>query len=154
MGFVRSRSTFDFRGVDAESVSQVLQVFLLLGDDLAQYFAESEFAHGVGLPDPLAIVDQGLAFVLEIEAEHFLRFVRDFHFLRPVDWFAIEVIDLFGDLQRVAEFLRGVDDQFPRNVGKCRAFDRLAVNGIGDDRLVFAREIGRASCRERVSDTV
>ncbi len=116
LGFVRSRSTFDFRGVDAESVSQVLQVFLLLGDDLAQHFAESEFAHGVGLPDALAIVDQGLAFVLEIEVEHFLRFVGDFHFLRPVDWFAIKVIDLFGDLNGVSQLFAGVLFELLRNV--------------------------------------
>ena len=64
LGFVRSLSIFYFRGVDAESVSQVLQVFFLLGVDLAQHFAESEFAHSVGLPDALPIVDQGLAFVL------------------------------------------------------------------------------------------
>ena len=73
--------------------------------------------------------------------EHFFRFVRDFYRLWLVGWCAVEVIDLFGDLNGVRQLFASVFFQFLGNVVVFRAFHRLAVNDVGDDGLVFAREI-------------
>jgi hypothetical protein len=36
--YILHSSLFDLRRVDAESISQILQVFLFLGDDFAKHF--------------------------------------------------------------------------------------------------------------------
>ena len=78
------RHLFDFGCVNPESVGQVLQMFLFLFDDFAQHFTEGKLAHRVGLTNALAIIDERLPFVFQIEAEHFFGF---FDIFTSVDLF-------------------------------------------------------------------
>src|ERR1043166_9539304 len=80
--------------VDAESVRQILKMFLFLSDYFAQHFSERVFAHLVGLPHPLAIIDQRLPFIFQNELEHVDRFIGHFDFLGLVSRCAIKIIDL------------------------------------------------------------
>ena len=116
-------------------------MFLFLDDDFAQGFGEGEFAHGFGLADALAIVGDGFAFVIQIEAEHVLGFVGHFDWLGRGDGRAAEVIDLLGDFEGVIEFFGSVGFEFASDVGEGGAFDHFAVNDVGDDGLVFARKV-------------
>ena len=52
-----------------------------------------------------------------------------------------EVIELFGDLDRVVEFLVGVLFSLRRDGLILRPVELLAVNDVLNDRLVLARQV-------------
>ena len=123
---LRARLVFGNGNIDAKGVAQIHFVFLFLGDDLAEHFAEREFAHLFRLADALAILRHGFAFVFEIRAQHFGRVVGGLDRFGHDTGMPPRVIDLFGELERVRQFLTGVLLQFPRNVHVLR---RLSAPG-------------------------
>ena len=70
-----------------------------------------------------------------------MRVLRGFHRLGRHDRHAAEVINLFRDLERVREFFRGVHFKFLRDIHVGSALQHLAVDDVGNDRLVFAGEV-------------
>ena len=60
----------DFGDVDAEGCGQVVLVILLLSDDFAELLGEGVVAESFGLFDALAIIPDGIGFVVEVEAQH------------------------------------------------------------------------------------
>lgn len=137
----RPLSIPQLRIVDPKRVREIGHVFLFLHDDLAQHLAQRELAHCVRLSDTFPIGLDGLDFVIEVELEHFLRFVGEFHGLGHRDRRAVEVIDLLGDLDGVIQFLAGVLLQFTGDGLELRTLHRLAVDDVGDDRLEFPGEV-------------
>ena len=74
------RSPFeDFGNIDAESCGEVVLVVLLLGYDFAELLRERVVAEGLGLFDPLAVVFDGFGFVVQVEAKHVFRFLRQLY---------------------------------------------------------------------------
>ena len=53
---------------------------LLLLDDFSQDLTERKFAHGVGLANPLLIIDDRLPLIFQVKLEHLFRFVGGFDF--------------------------------------------------------------------------
>src|ERR1700730_10015717 len=107
-------------------------MILLLFDDFSKNFAERELAHGVGLANPLPIVDNSLPFVFQVKPEHLFGLPRHLDFLWGARRRAIEIIDLSGNQDCMAKLFRSVSFKFRCNIVKGGAFDRLAVNGVGD----------------------
>ena len=54
---------------------------------------------------------------------------------------ATQVIDLLGDRQRMIELLLGVQLELAGDVHVLRTLEHLGIDDVGDDRLVFARQI-------------
>ena len=83
--------------VFAEGGGEVDLVILFLDKDLADLFGHGEFAEGFALAYALAIVADGLVFVVEVEAEHLLGVVGGFDWLRSDGGHFAEVVDLAGE---------------------------------------------------------
>jgi hypothetical protein len=58
------------RDVDAERGREIDLVILLLGEDLADLFGERVFSERLALADAVAIIADGLVFIVEIELKH------------------------------------------------------------------------------------
>src|SRR5436190_5637917 len=132
---------FVFRNCDAERGAQINLMLLFLHDYGAQGFAQHKFSHRFGLANALAVLGDRELFVFEVGAEHRLGIFGSLDGLGRHRRHAAEVINLLGDFDRVGEFFAGVLFQFARDVGVRSAFEHLAVHGVGDDGLVFTRQI-------------
>ena len=77
----------------------------------------------------------------EIGAQHLLGFLRELHRLRRRRRHPAEVVDVLGNGQRVLQLLAGVLLELLRDGHVLGALEHLRVHDVGDDRLVFARQI-------------
>jgi hypothetical protein len=66
---------------------------------------------------------------------------RHLHRHRLRDRRAAEIVDLLGDRDRVRKLFAGVHLELLGDVHVLGAFERLGVNDIRDDGLVFARQV-------------
>ena len=55
---------------------------LLLYKDGAQAFGDRKFIQSIRLFDPTSIMSNRLLLILQVEPQHFLRLLRDLHWLR------------------------------------------------------------------------
>src|SRR5690349_7127898 len=67
----------DVGDVDAERRREIVLVLLLVAEDLAEVFRNRVLAEALRLADAFAIVAHRLVLVVQIEAQHVLRLVRD-----------------------------------------------------------------------------
>jgi hypothetical protein len=125
----------------AERRRQVGEVVLFLDYDSAQDLADRELAHGVGLADAGAVVEDRLPLVLKVEPDDVLGLLRELDRLRHQGGLPVKIVDLLRDQDRVAQLLGGVLLQLPGDVLELGALDRLAVDDIGDDGLVLPGEV-------------
>src|SRR5579862_919531 len=114
---------------------------LLLHEDLANLFRHREFSKSFALPDAIAVIANGVALVLEIVAEHFLRIFRCAYWLGSNRWHFAKVIDLARDDQGMIEFLLGVDLELGSDVHVLGAGEHLGIDYVADDRLIFASKV-------------
>jgi len=103
--------------------------------------SHSELAKSLALANALAIIDDGLLLVVEIEFYHVNGLFRSFHRLRSDARHRAEIVDLPRDDERMLELLMRVLLELRGNVHVFGALQRLRIDNIGDDRLIFARKV-------------
>ena len=114
---------------------------LLLHQDLANLFSHRVFSERFTLRDAIAVITNGLIFIVEIEAEHVSRVFRCADRLRTDHRHFAEVIDLARENQGMIELLLGVDFELGGDVHVFRALEHLGINDVRDDGLIFAGQI-------------
>ena len=124
---------------------------LLLHEDLADLLGHGELAERLALPDALAVIDDGLVLVIEVEFQHVARLLRDLHRLRRDARHLAEIVDLPRDGQRMLQLLMGVLLELIGDVHIFGALQHLRIDHIGDDRLIFARQVLVQKLRQLIS---
>jgi hypothetical protein len=89
------------------------------------------------LADALTVIGHRHPLILQIRAQHARRIVCSLDWFWHDDGRTAEIINLFGSFYGVGQLLAGVNFQFPGDVGVFRPFDNLAVNNVGDNRLIL-----------------
>src|SRR5450432_1852782 len=126
------------RDVDSECGGEVDLVILFVDEDFADLLGHGVLAQGFTLPDAVAIVANGFAFVVQLEVQHFLGVVGSLHGFRCDAGHSTEIVDLAGDGKGVFEFLLGVNLKLIGDVHVRGALKNLRIHDIPDDGLVFA----------------
>src|SRR5204863_5843779 len=97
------------RNLFAERSGQIDLMVLLLYQDLPDLLRHREFSKSFALSDAIAVVANGVVFILQIKAEHLLRIFRGTYWLGSNRWHLPQIIDLPRDGEGVVELLLGVD---------------------------------------------
>jgi hypothetical protein len=103
-------------------------------------------AERLALPDALAVVDDCLTLVVEVELEHGLGPGRRHDLARNRGGRAAQTGDLLRDRQRVLQSLAGVLVEFLRDGRVLRALERLGVDDIGRHSPELARHVLGKQC--------
>ncbi len=138
---VSARSAGDIGHVLAERGRKVDLVVLFLRQDLADLFGHRKLAERLALTNAIAIVTDGLIFVFEVEAQHFFRVIRRAHGLGRDGRHLAEIIDLPGNDKRMLKLIMRVRLELIGNGHVLGALEHLRIDNIGDDGLVFPREV-------------
>src|ERR1700744_1428040 len=116
-------------------------MILLIDENLAYLFGHGEFAETFALPHTLSIISDRLVLVFKIKAKHLAGvFGGAYLFWSGAGHFA-EVVDLARYHQRMFQLLRCMRLQLIGDVHIFCAFEDLGINDIGDNRLIFSREV-------------
>jgi hypothetical protein len=116
-------------------------VVLLLEEDLSEMLAKGELIELVGLADAAAVVANGFALVVEVEAEHVLGLLAGLDGFGGDGGHAAEVVDLVGEDEGVGKLFLGMDLKLAGDVHVSRTFEDLGVVDVGDDGLEFALQV-------------
>ena len=125
---------------------------LLLHEDLANLFSHCVFSERFTLRDAIAVITNGFVFIVEIVAEHVSRVFRCADRLRTSHRHFAEVIDLPREGQGMIELLLGVNFQLSGDVHVFGALEHLGIDDVGDDGLIFARQVFVQQLRETVAE--
>jgi hypothetical protein len=115
-------------------------MLLFLHQDLANMFRHRVFSQGLALGNPVAVISDCFGPILKIELEHIPGLFGRPDLLRLDCLHAAEIIDLFGNNERVAELFLRVLFKLTGNV-LFGALQHLRVNNIRNDRLVFTPQV-------------
>ena len=129
------------RHVLAQCRRQIVLVLLLLRNDLPNLLRQRVMPDRLRLPQPLPVLPERLRLVLQVEPQHLLRLVRQLHRLGRRIRHRAQIVNLIGDGHRVRQFLARMLPQLSRNVHPLRALQYVAVDRVGNDRLILARQI-------------
>src|SRR6266853_5099875 len=100
-------------------------MILLLDQYLANLLRHREFSQRFALPDAVAVVANGIVFVLEIEPEHLLRIFRRAYRLGSDRRHLAEIVDLARNDQGMIELLFGMDFELRSDIHVLRAAEHL-----------------------------
>ena len=98
---------------------------LFLPEDLADVFRDCVLAERLALAYAIAVRANGVVLVLQIRAQHLFGLVRQLHGQRRRGRHPAQIVDVFGDRQRVAQLVAGVLLELLRDVHVLGALQRL-----------------------------
>ena len=90
------------------------------------------------LPDTVAVIADGVGFILQIVPQHVLRVVRCANRFGGNRRHLAEIVDLPREDQGMIELLLGVNLELRRDVHVLGAAQHLGIHDVRDDGLVFA----------------
>jgi len=126
-------------------------MILLLHKDLANLFRHRVFAERFALPDAIAVIANGLIFIVEIIPQHVFRIFRCAYRLGSDHWHFAEIVDLPREYQGMIELLLGVDFELGGDVHVLGTAEHLGIDHVGDDGLIFAGKVFVQQIRKTVA---
>ena len=127
--------------VFAERRRQIHLVLLLLAQDLADVFSDGVLLERLALLEAFAIVPDRVVLVVEIGAQHHLGLLAQHDRLGAAGRHPAQVVDVLRDRHRVLQLFAGVHLELLGDIHVRGALERLRVNHVGDDGLVFPGKI-------------
>ena len=103
-------------------------MILFLHKDLANLFRHCVFSKRFTLPDAIAVIANGLVFIIEIIPEHVFRIFRCAYRLGCYYWHFAEIVDLPRENQGMIELLLGVDFELGGNIHVLGAGEHLGID--------------------------
>ncbi len=116
-------------------------MLLFLAQDLADVLSDRVLLQRFALLQALAVVPDGVVLVLEVGPQHHLGLVAEHDRLRAPGRHPAEVVDVARNGDRVLQLLARVHFQLRGDVHVGGALERLRIDDVGDDRLVFPGKV-------------
>src|ERR1700687_1610214 len=126
-------------------------MILLLHKDLANLFRHCVFSKRFTLQDAIAVIANGLVFIIEIIPAHVFRIFRCAYGMGCYYWHLAEIVDLPRENQGMIELLLGVDFELGGNIHVLGAGEHLGIDYVGDDGLIFSGKVFVQKLREAVA---
>ena len=126
-------------------------MILLLHEDLANLFRHRVFSKLFTLPDAIAVIANGLVFIIEIIPEHVFRIFRCAYRLGSYHRHFAEIVDLPREDQGMIELLLGVEFELGGDIHVLGAAEHLGIDYVGDDGLIFAGKVFVQQLRKAVA---
>jgi hypothetical protein len=110
-------------------------------NDLAELLGKRVMAQRLSLLHTRPIIANGFGLVIEIESKHLFGLLREFHFLWRRRRHSPEIVDLVGENECMLQLLGGMQFQFGRDLHPFGSPQNIAINDVGNDRLILTGEI-------------